>query len=645
MSLPPGFLDELRNRLPLTRVVGRKVTWDLRKSNQAKGDFWAPCPFHQERTASFHVDDRKGFYYCFGCHEKGDAISFVQKTENASFVEAIEILAREAGMPMPARDPRAAEKVSRAQRLSEVMELAVQHYRLQLSTRAAEGARAYLARRGLSEAAQARWEIGWAGEDRNGLARALMAKGVTADLLAGAGLTGEGQGGTYDRFWGRIIFPIRDHRGRAIALGGRSLDPNARAKYLNSPQTDLFDKGRNLFNHGPAREACGKGAPLIVAEGYMDVIALAEAGFRGAVAPLGTAVTEEQLSLLWRLHPEPVVALDGDAAGLRAAQRVIDLALPRLEAGRGLRFALLPDGQDPDDLLRARGAGAMQAILDEALPMVELLWRRETAGRVFDSPERKASLEKALRDATRAIRDPVVRKHYDEEVGRLLWERVRRSERGGGRPFQPRRGPSGASAAAVASPLAAGSRAPEDEPRRAILALLFVNPELIPAFAHEIEGLDCPDRAEAALRDALLIHSDGHDLRAAVEAELGAERLAAILDSAHILKVRRSGDLEAVRLDLAEALAKVATLRTRDAEIEEAMEEIQGTPDERLTLRLAQVAAAVDPTRRKEAEDTRETVVFGNGLAVDKEEKERRDRVFAQIDLSRGGRGGHRRGP
>jgi DNA primase len=234
--------------------------------NQAKGDFWAPCPFHQEKTASFHVDDRKGFYYCFGCHEKGDAISFVQKTENVSFIEAIEVLAREAGMPMPAQDPRAAEMASRASRLAEVMEMAVQHYRLQLSTRAAEEARAYLARRGLSEEAQKRWEIGFASEDRHGLSKALLTKGTTAELLLEAGLTGEGQGGTYDRFWGRIIFPIRDARGRAIALGGRSLDPNARAKYLNSPQTRSSTRGATSSTMARRARPAGKGAQLLVAE-------------------------------------------------------------------------------------------------------------------------------------------------------------------------------------------------------------------------------------------------------------------------------------------------------------------------------------------------------------------------------------------
>jgi DNA primase len=640
MSLPAGFLEELRNRLPLGRVVGRKVAWDQRKSNQAKGDLWAPCPFHQEKSASFHVDDRKGFYYCFGCHEKGDAISFVQKTENVSFIEAVEVLAREAGMAIPAQDPRAAEKASRTTRLAEVMEMAVQHYRLQLATRAAEEARAYLARRGLSEDAQRRWEIGFASDDRHGLTKALKAKGVSEDLLLEAGLTGEGQGGSYDRFWGRIIFPIRDARGRAIALGGRSLDPNARAKYLNSPQTPLFDKGRNLFNHGPAREACGKGARLVVAEGYMDVIALAEAGFRGAVAPLGTAITEEQLGLLWRIADEPVVALDGDAAGLRAAMRLIDLALPRLEAGKGLRFALLPGGQDPDELIKARGAAAMEAVLEEAQPMVRLLWRRETEGKVFDSPERKAALDKSLRQAIAQIRDPSIRQHYGEEIKQLRWELWGPKERprwvrGGKTPMGP--------SPARASPLAAGARAPEDELRGAILAMLLVTPELIPAFADEIEGMDCPDPEQARLRDGLLRRVGATDLKAALAAEIGADGVERLLASAHILAVRRPGDAEMARLDIAEALAKLAARRAHAAALEEAMEDFLDGADEWLTRRLGQAAAEVDVTRRKETEDSREVVVAPNGLALDKDEKEERDRLLSGIDFTRGGRGGHRR--
>src|SRR6056297_2906201 len=355
MSLPPGFLDELRSRTSLSQVAGRKVMWDMRKSNQAKGDMWAPCPFHQEKTASFHVDDRKGFYYCFGCHAKGDAISFVKDTENVDFMEAVRILAAEAGMPMPERDPQAQAKADRRGELAEVMEMAARHFRMALKTGAGSAARDYLAGRGLGQEALDRFEIGFAPEAWQGLWDHLTGQGVEAQKILDCGLAKPSRkGGTpYDTFRNRIIFPIRDARGRCIAFGGRAMDSADNAKYLNSPETELFDKGRSLYNHGPAREAAGKGAPLIVAEGYMDVIALVAAGFEAAVAPLGTAVTEEQMQLLWRIAPEPVIMLDGDRAGLQAAYRVIDLALPLLEAGKSLRFALMPEGQDPDDLLRA----------------------------------------------------------------------------------------------------------------------------------------------------------------------------------------------------------------------------------------------------------------------------------------------------
>ncbi len=430
MSLPPGFLDELRTRTSLSQVVGRKVMWDQRKSNQGKGDMWAPCPFHQEKTASFHVDDRQGFYYCFGCHAKGDAISFIRETENVGFMEAIEILAREVGMQVPARDPKAQEKADRRTELADVMEQAVQFYRLQLKTAAATEARDYLARRGLSEATQAKFDVGFAPDNRQALWSHLTGKGVAPDLIVDAGLAAKPDDGgvPYDRFRGRIIFPIRNPRGRCIALGGRAMAADARAKYLNSPETELFDKGRSLYNHGPAREAAGKGQTLIVAEGYMDVIALVEAGFGATVAPLGTAITEDQLRLMWRIHPEPVIALDGDTAGLRAAMRVIDLALPMLEAGQSLRFAIMPEDQDPDDLIRAQGAGAMQKLLDQALPMVRLLWRRETEGKVFDSPERKAALDKSLREAVKKIADPSIRNHYGEEIKQLRWQLVPRGQ-------------------------------------------------------------------------------------------------------------------------------------------------------------------------------------------------------------------------
>jgi DNA primase len=470
----------------------------------------------------------------------------VQKTENVSFIEAIEVLAREAGMPMPAQDPRAAEMASRASRLAEVMEMAVQHYRLQLSTRAAEEARAYLARRGLSEEAQKRWEIGFASEDRHGLSKALLTKGTTAELLLEAGLTGEGQGGTYDRFWGRIIFPIRDARGRAIALGGRSLDPNARAKYLNSPQTPLFDKGRNLFNHGPAREACGKGGQLVVAEGYMDVIALAEAGFKGAVAPLGTAITEEQLQLLWRIHDEPVMALDGRRGGAASGDAG---DRPRAAAARGREGAALrlpARGAGPGRPHQGQGCAAMQAVLDEAQPMVRLLGSGRRPGKVFDSPERKAALDKALREAISAIRDPSIRRHYGEEIKELRYSSG--APRGASRGVRhgdprarrcPRRPPAKGQCA-----LGRLRSLPRTPLRQAILAMLVISPGLIPAFADEIEAMDCPDAAQAALRGALLRHAGASDLRAALAGELGEEGLDRWLTSAHILAVRRPGEDE-----------------------------------------------------------------------------------------------------
>lgn len=617
MSLPPGFLDELRTRISLSHVVGRKVVWDNRKSNQAKGDMWAPCPFHQEKSASFHVDDRKGYYYCFGCHAKGDAISFLRETENMGFMEAIEVLAREAGMTMPARDPQAAERADRRTELAGVMDEAVRHYRLQLQTAAGAEARAYLTRRKLGPAALDRFEIGFAPDQRQGLFAALQAKGIAADLIVDAGLCARPDDGgpPYDRFRGRVIFPIRDARGRCIGLGGRALDPNARAKYLNSPETELFDKGRSLYNHGPAREAAGKGQPLIVAEGYMDVIALVGAGFEAAVAPLGTAITEDQLRLLWRIHPEPLIMLDGDTAGIRAATRLVDLALPMLEAGQGLRFVILPEGMDPDDLIRARGREAMAKLVAEAQPMVNLLWRRETEGRNFDSPERKATLDKSLREAIKRIADPSIRAHYGEEIKRLRWElfgAARRTGRG-----QPARR-DGKWRPAPAQPLPA-TRASllgpsaglevEDYLREAmILAIALTHPACIARFESQLETVEMRDPGHERLRHALLVaaHDDGEgDLRAKVAASAGAE-LEKLMGLAHVQiapPVRRGADDDFATMCLAEELAKLEARRGAVAEIAEAMEDLSGLVDEGLTWRLSQAAEARNRAGRSKLDD------------------------------------------
>ncbi|MFN3146192.1 MAG: DNA primase [Paracoccaceae bacterium] len=649
MSLPPGFLDELRTRTSLSQVVGRKVLWDMRKSNQGKGDWWAPCPFHQEKTASFHVDDRKGFYYCFGCHAKGDALSFVRETENVGFMEAVEILAREAGMQMPERDPRAREKADRNAQLAEVMEQAVRHFRMQLATAAAGPARDYLGRRGLDAAAQERWEVGYAPRARQGLYTHLTGKGVDPGLVIEAGLAAKPDdgGAPYDRFRDRIVFPIRDARGRCIAFGGRAMEGNPGPKYLNSPDTPLFDKGRTLFNHGPAREAAGKGQPVIVAEGYMDVIALVQAGFGGAVAPLGTAITEHQLDMLWRVAAEPVVALDGDAAGIRAAMRLIDLALPKLEAGRSLRFCLMPPGQDPDDVIRGGGAPAMAALLDRAEPLVALLWRRETEGRVFDSPERKAALDKALREAIRKIPDPSLRRHYGDEVNRLRWElfRPRRAEAPGrGRGGRGVRAPEGPTPAARGS-LLASSGLSEDALREAVvLAVLIRQPGHLDRFLGQLEGMSFATPGHEALRLSLLSASDGADaaaLEGHIRATAGPEALENLFASSHLAVVpalQPGADPELAELCVAEELAKLSARRGLEAELAEAVQDLGDLADEGITWRLGQAAEARNRAEKSQVEDKAEYDIGPNGARLRRAERTAFSSLLDEIDFGRGGR-------
>lgn len=644
MSLPPGFLDELRNRTSLSQVVGRKVLWDNRKSNQGKGDLWAPCPFHHEKTASFHVDDRKGYYYCFGCHAKGDAISFVRETENVGFMEAIEILAQEAGMGVPKQDPRAQEKADRRTMLSEVMEQAVGFFRLQLKTGAGAEARAYLARRGLDEAALERWEIGFAPPGWENLRQALTGRGVEVDLLLGAGLVRASDKGRapYDVFRNRIMFPIRDGRGRAIALGGRAMDPNDNAKYLNSPETELFDKSRNLFNLKPAREAAGRGQRLIVAEGYMDVIALSEAGFAASVAPLGTAVTEPQLQQMWRVSNEPVIALDGDKAGLNAAYRVIDLALPLLEAGKGLRFAIMPEGKDPDDLLRAEGPEAVAKVLDGALPMVQLLWRQETDGLVLDSPERRAALDKALRTRIGKIQDPTLRHHYGEALKELRYQAFRparpprpdRPFRGGGR-FQQQVA-AVPTAGAKSSRLASGGEEGERRLRQeVILAAILSAPDIAEEFEAQLEDMACADTELTVLRDAILRGlGDTDRMLDVVEAALGPDALENLRSGRHVAVVpciRAPGNAELARLTVAEELAKLAAQDGWQLEMKEAQEDLEARADEALTWRLAEAARVRAQAGRRRDEDDADYDIGPNGAPIDREERSAFDSLLSQI--------------
>ncbi|MDO6589121.1 DNA primase [Loktanella sp. D2R18] len=646
MSLPPGFLDELRTRLSLTQVVGRKVMWDTRKSNQGKGDMWAPCPFHQEKSASFHVDDRKGFYYCFGCHAKGDAITFVRETENVDFMEAVRILAGEAGMQIPASDPQAQQKSDRRTQLVEVMEQAVQFHRMQLQTGAAGEARDYLERRGLNPEAQGRWDIGFA-PAQGGVLEHLKGKGVDEKLIIDAGLAAQSDrgNGLYNRFRDRIMFPIRDARGRAIGFGGRAMDPNHPAKYYNSPETDLFDKGRSLYNHGPAREAAGKGKPLIVAEGYMDVIALAEAGFTATVAPLGTAITDNQLRLLWRIADEPIIALDGDKAGLRAAMRVIDIALPLLEAGKSLRFALLPEGLDPDDLIKSQGAGAMQKLLDGAIPMVKLLWQRETEGRVYDSPERKAALDKALREKIKLIADPSIRAHYGEAIKELRWDLF--SNRRSSRAQSPQRkwtpGKQAAwqrdiSPAVSSKNSALGTGAAREDYLRevVILATIVANPAVALEFEAALERLQCSDQTHSDIQACLLRNMGAQDLRDVIYEAFGPMVLENLMTQRHVAispAIRRAGDDEIARMCLAEEFAKLNARLGQVREIEDAVEDLSGIADEGLTWRLAQASAAIDRAGRGDGDDKAEYSVHKNGARLKKDELSALDQLLAQIGM------------
>ncbi len=415
MAIEPGYLDQLRARVSIAEAIGKRLDWDVRKSNPARGDYWACCPFHGEKTPSFHVEDRKGFFYCFGCHEKGDVIGFVMRNDNLRFDEAVDLLAREAGMQPPVRDARAREKQEKRKGLSEAMEAAQRFYRAQLGGAAARDARAYLERRELDAATIGEFGIGYA-PGGNALGETLRGQGFTPAILAEAGLVGSNESGsTYDIFRERILFPIRDQRGGVIAFGGRAMREDARAKYLNSPETPLFSKRGTLYNFGPARAAAGKGQRMIVAEGYMDVIALHRAGLAAAVAPLGTALTADQLSLLWRAVDEPVIALDGDAAGLRAAARTAELALPLLQPGKTLLFALMPEGKDPDDLIREKGRTGIDSVIESAEPLSRFLWRCEIEKQSLDTPERRAAFDNRVRTMLGGITDQGVRHHYETQ--------------------------------------------------------------------------------------------------------------------------------------------------------------------------------------------------------------------------------------
>jgi DNA primase len=411
------FLDEIKSRLRPSDVIGKTVK--LRRQGR---EFVGLSPFNKEKTPSFYVNDDKGQFFDFSSGKTGDIISFLQESERLSFVEAVERLAAEAGVPLPAVDPRAAEQEKVRQGLSEWLELAAQWFEAELRRPAGRDARAYLERRGLPEKDWARFRLGFSPPGRTALKDYLIAKGARPGELVETGLliAPEEGGAPYDRFRDRIIFPIGDARGRVVSFGGRAMDPQARAKYLNGPETSVFHKGHQLYGLAEARKILAaapaeENPPLIVVEGYMDVIACQRANIP-AVAAMGTALGEEQMEVLWRHHPEPTLSFDGDRAGRQAAARTMDRALPLLRAGRSFKFAIVEGGKDPDEVLREQGPAALKAQLANSTAFAEALFIRERDAEPLDTPERRTALKVRLRKLAATIADGDLAQAYKEDL-------------------------------------------------------------------------------------------------------------------------------------------------------------------------------------------------------------------------------------
>jgi DNA primase len=531
MALPPAFLDDLRSRTPLSGLIGRKVRLN-RNGRQWKGC----CPFHNEKTPSFYVYD--DHFHCFGCGAHGDAITFLMRAEGASFPEAVERLASEAGLevPKPTREAQAREQ--RARDLHGVLLAAEAAYRARLQRPEGRPALDYLRNRGLTDETIARFGLGWSGEGRGALAAELKAEGIEPAQLVEAGLmkAREEGGGFSDFFFNRVMFPIRDRRGRTISFGGRILG-DGQPKYVNGPETALFQKRRSLYGLDLAREAAFRGHRLVAVEGYMDVIALHQGGFGAAVAPLGTALTAEQLGALWQLSPEPVLCFDGDAAGARAAARAAEIALPLLAPERTLSLATLPAGEDPDTLLAKGGAGAVRAVLEGARPLSAALYDLLAEGRPAATPEQRAALRNRLEGAARAIADKALAAEYRRALLDRFFEAGRRKN------FKvavkPQRAP-------------VDQEAIRSERARNLFAILLRHPVILPEIEESLAALDLPEGHCATLRAALL----------------GTLARGDVLDSALLLdQLASSGAGEAVAWALrGPGLAKAARLEAQPAE-------------------------------------------------------------------------------
>jgi DNA primase len=545
MRFTPEFLEELKARLPVSEVVGRRV-----KLKKAGREFKGLSPFQQEKTPSFTVNDQKQFYHDFSTGKHGNIFDFLMETEGVTFPEAVERLASMAGLPLPAVTPDAARHEARRKTLHDVMELAAKFFADTLASRNGAKARGYLADRAITPITQLQFRLGYAPADRFALKEHLGNQGIPVNDMIETGLLigGDDIPVPYDRFRDRVMFPIADARGRVIAFGGRALEKDVPAKYLNSPETPLFHKGDNLYNIATARQAAHDGSAIVVVEGYVDVIAMVSVGYPGSVAPLGTALTENQLALLWKMTDEPILCFDGDRAGQKAAWRAAELALPHLAPGKSLRFALLPEGQDPDDLARSGGRAAVDDVIAASRGLVDVVWAREIEGGNFATPERRAALEKRIGDLSNAIRDEVVRRYYRqdfaERLARMFAPEVARNPYGGGRQgggnygesarrFAPRGGQSAgrfdarsgrpqgpaaslrgpyqpASSQLAASPLLRGQRSAMSRREALILQCLLNHPWLLLDHLEEAAALELP-------------HPEAHKLRAGIIAAFAGD--------------------------------------------------------------------------------------------------------------------------
>ncbi|UPY38109.1 DNA primase [Sediminicoccus sp. KRV36] len=492
MALPPNFLDELRARTPMPGLVGRRVR--LSKSGR---NWKGLCPFHNEKSPSFYVYDDS--FHCFGCGAHGDAFAFIMRAEGGGFMEAVERLAGEAGLDIPKPTPEAAARERRAKDLYGVLQAAEAAYARRLRTPEGAEGLAYLQRRGLTEETIRHFGLGWSGAGRGALLAELRAEGIEQAQLIEAGLMQEREGfngegaRVVDLFFNRVMFPIRDRRGRTISFGGRILG-DGQPKYVNGPETVLFSKRRNLYGLDLAREGVFRGATLLVAEGYMDVIALHQAGFTGAVAPLGTALTEDQLQALWQVSPEPVLCLDGDAAGQRAAARTAELAMPLLAPERSLRFITLPGGEDPDTLIRQKGPRGFQTLLDAAQPLAEAIFGLIVGGRLPEAPEARAALRNRLAGIAQTIPDKALASEFRSAFFNRFFELSRKpGKRAAPRHPRPVVDPEGIQA----------------ERARIILAICIHQPEILRDAQEPLALLDLPDGPARQVRDALLAWIEG----------------------------------------------------------------------------------------------------------------------------------------